>query len=225
MEERYDCPKMTPKQWIANFWYYYRWLFIVVVVFLIMILISTVQFLTKEEPDASILIVGQVPIGENVCEDILESSRGFLFDVNSDGEIEAELKTFTLSSDYGLLTEKEQIELNRKYQNYSDEILGGDSYVLILDLYFYEELVNSGSLVHLAEVFGDLPQEAFDYYGIRLGDSPLYRLPGFSQLPGEMVLCLKHISPVFDATEEEKIDLHLNNLELFRCFYQGTANS
>ncbi len=221
MEEHYPCPKMTVKQWIANFWYYYKWLFIVSVIFIIFIGVCTVQYFSKIDPDVELLYVGSHRVSDQACDQITSYAKEFTKDVNGDGKSTAHIKTIHLIAEFDLLDQGEQIKAMQKYQSYSDEILGGDASVLLLDPYFYDELSQAGALINLYGVFGTLPENATDYYGIPLSKTILYAKEGFSTLPPETMVCLKFSGPVTSLSDEEKFDIDYENIAFFRSFLEG----
>lgn len=224
MEEKYDCPKMTPKQWVANFWYYNKWFFLLGVVVVVFLAICTVQFFTKEDADASVLIVTSKEVSDQTCRELIESAESFVSDLNGDGEIAVHAVSIALHSNPDLLEAGKRAQARRAqaredYQRYSEEILSGDSCILLIDEYYYLELSENGNLVNLYGVFEELPEAAFDYYGIRLGDTPLFKLCGFSSLDPNLVLCLKHAPIVAEYTDEERAEINMRNEEAFRQFY------
>ena len=81
MEEKYPCPKLTPKQWIENFWYYNKWFVLVGIVFLTLVTIATVQFFTKDDADAAILYAGATILSDDTCATAAGDSfaAGFLY--------------------------------------------------------------------------------------------------------------------------------------------------
>ncbi len=216
MEEKYPCPEMNWKQKLSNFWYYHKWMVIVCSFFAAFVLIATVQLIFKNDADLSLLYIGSHNIGETSCDHIVVSAEEKILDVDGDGKCTVELRTIQLPSDLNLLSEGERIQAREEYRHYSNEILGGDSTVLLLDEYFYEELATSGALVNLCEVFTELPPSAIDYYGLSLKKTPLYQMPGFSELPENTILCLKQNSPVTGRSEEERIEMQMMMAELFR---------
>lgn len=221
MEEHYDCPKMTPRQWVANFWYYYKWLFLVAVGLLTFFLIAIVQFSVKRDADYTILYVGPKTVSNATKDAITAYAENAVdLDQNKDGSVLFDVESIQLSSDYELLRNNEKIEANKIFQAYSDEILSGDAYILLLDPYFYEELSASGALATLKEIYGFWPEEAEDYYGVELRVLDCFKTDGFSDLPGNTVVCLKYPSVLSEIPDEEKDRLHEMNLAAFlEMFY------
>ena len=216
MEEKYPCPKLTPKQWIENFWYYNKWFVLVGIVFLTLILIASVQFFTKKDADVAVTYAGATILSDDVCQQIIESAEELLIDVNGDGTVSVDLKNFVLHSDFELLkNEGQKIQAREEFKSYSDEILSGDGCIMLLDEYFYSELAQNGALVNLYEMYSELPKSAVDYFGLRLGDTALYKQAGFSSLPKETIICLKFAPVVGETTAEERALKDEINRELF----------
>lgn len=216
MEEKYPCPKLTPKQWIENFWYYNKWFVLVAVVFLALIVIATVQFFSKDDADASLVFAGATILSDEVCEQMIRSAEELLSDVNEDGTVSVDVKNYVLHSDFDLLkNEGQKIQAREEFKSYSDEVLSGDACFLLLDEYFYSELAQNGALVNLYELYSELPKSAVDYFGLRLGDTELYKKQGFSSLPADTIICLKFSPVVGKTTAEEKAARDEINRELF----------
>lgn len=215
MAEIYPCPKMNFRQWVANFWYYYKWFVMLGLVFASLIGIATVQYFTKSDPDLSLLYVGPSDVSDAVCKKMITTTESSIYDVNGDGETSAALQTFVLLSDYDMLTSGQKIQAMEEYQGYSDEILSGDGAVLLLDEYFYSELAQNGALVNLYEIYSELPSSAVDSFGLRLGSTPLYKKDGFSSLPADTIVCLKYSAVVGKADPLEKAEADRMNRELF----------
>jgi len=224
VEEKYTCPKMTPKQWIANVWYYHKWMIIFGVIVIAFISICVAQYASKSEADAGILIVSGSHLSDSACESIVSSSEKIVKDLNGDGEVSVLINSITLYSDLRQLDQLERDQAQEDYRQYSNEILSGELCILILDEYFYRELAENGNLVNLYGVFDEMPKAAFDYYGLSLGETPLYQMDGFSKLSPDMVLCLKHTPVVSGMSEEQRTELDINNVETFRSFYLGEAD-
>ncbi len=222
MEEKYPHPKLTPKKWIENFWYYYKWIFLTALVFITFAAIATVQFFLKVDPDITFLYVGPKALGENECEMLTETAEKYILDSNDDGTAKGSIITFTLSSEYDDLVHGVKDQAMQEYQGYSDEILSGDATILFLDPYFYEELAEQGALISLYEVFDKLPQAAIDYYGLELKKTPFANKEGFSSLPDDTIVCLK-IAPVgADIDVNQQIEIDDNTRQQFLALYHGS---
>ncbi len=221
MEEYYDCPKLTPKKWIENFWYYYKWFFLLGVVVVTFVTICTVQYFTKDDADCGILIVSKETVKGATCKNIVTTAEKMALDVNEDGKVSVIINAITLHSGLSILDRGEREQAREDYKRYSDEILAGESCILILDEYYFLSLAENGNLVNLHAIFPELPKEALNEYGIRLKDTALYSLDGFSELSGDMILCLKFAPVLSDMGEEERVNTEIANEETFRSLYKG----
>lgn len=219
MEEKYPCPKMTPRQRIANFWYYYKWFVMLGIVVVTFLGIATVQYFTKTEPDVSLFYVGSTSISDARCEEIISSVKERIQDTNGDGKIGVDLQSVVLLSDLDLLSKGQEIQAMEEYQTYSNEILSGDGAILLLDEYFYSELAQSGALVNLFEISSELPSSAIDYFGLKLSKTKLFREEGFSSLPSDTIVCLKFAPAVSGMSPEEKAEKDEMNRAVFRQLF------
>ena len=225
MAETYPHPKMNFRQWVANFWYHYRWQFIFSVIAASFILIAAFQFVFRIMPDASFLYVGSFSPGENTCKALVASAEErFAEDYNGDGKTHADIRTIVLSDDLDLLNRREQIEANKAFQRYSQEILAGDDCFLLLSPYFYDELEASGALVSLYEIYGFWPEIASYHCGFRLKDTPLGKTGGFSDLPDDTMICLKYAGAVGgDMSFDQREEANALNARIFRDLCSGTV--
>ncbi|MBO7311164.1 MAG: hypothetical protein J6U86_07225 [Clostridia bacterium] len=187
-------------KWLDNYWYHYKWLTIGIAFALIVLIVCTVQTCSKEKSDVIVLYAGRNTLSgaetEDIC-DVLEAVCPEDFDGN--GKVSFEL------SAYGILSEaqiKEQIEASNEvyidrgynsdqYDIYHNYTMTGESSVLFLDPWLYEELVAADRLVSLDEALGYTPETAYGEYGVRLGDTALYEQYGVMRLlPEDTVICL-----------------------------------
>ena len=218
MAEVYPHPKMTFGKWIENVWYYYKWFILLGIVVLTGIVIASVQFFSRTDPDASLLYVGPRVISEENCEKILSVvEKRMLSDPNGDGKLKAEMKTVALSTSYRELIGNElpgQTEYNA-YLDYQNEILAGDGCILLVDPLFYEELKSDRAIMPLSDIFSELPDFAKEC-GFRLQDLSLWKEDGFSTLPGNTVLCFRFASSYSIQDEAERLKIQEENLAVFR---------
>lgn len=220
MEERYDSPKMTPVQWIANFWYYHKWLFLLAVVVLIFLAICIVQYATKEDSDLSVLYVGPAAVSQVSCEEMSQELAGILQDVNGDGSVFCEVRTISQVPSFDRLPPSERNQAMELYRSYLAEILGGDSCLLLVDPYFYHRLSEMNALVSFYEISENFVDASLGDRGVYLKNTPLYQLAGFSSLPEDTVLCLKYFPVVSDFDFEERVEFDENNLNQLRLIFQ-----
>lgn len=236
MEEKYPCPKMTPLQRIVNFWYYYKWFVLVGIVFLALIVIATVQYFKKDEPDIAILYAGPTILSDEACDQMTQSCENLIFDLNADGTVSVSMKAFVLNANEDLLdsnqeafkngydvqlldgqVEGRKIQGNEEFKAYNEELLYGESCLLLLDEALFNELAKAGFLVNLKDALGeDFPASAVGEFGVRLVDTKFCRKDGFTSIPFDTVVCLK-TSIVMDGEEkEDSAQKNKQNIEIFR---------
>lgn len=216
MEEKYASEPMNFKKWVANFWYYYKWMFITAVIFLVFIIICTVQYFSAEEYDASILFVGSDLLSPTVCDSIRESTAEIMSgDYNGDSEKIVDLKTINLSSDYDeLISDFASETQSEALKDYNNELLAGDFCIMLLDPYFYDQLKANGTLYLLP---GNVS------YGARLGDLKISAMPGYCNLDRDTVLCIRYPGSAGKTTDSEKEDIFERNYLVLQdiLFYEG----
>ena len=86
---------MTPKQWVANFWYYNKWFFLLGIVVVTLLTICTVQFFSKEEADASVLVVSSSKVSDETCRALIASAESFLSEEGFMGSITETMPYFS----------------------------------------------------------------------------------------------------------------------------------
>ena len=218
MAEVYPHPKMTFPKWVANVWYYYKWFILLGAVFLTGIVIASVQFFSRTDPDASLLYVGPRVISDENSGKMISTAENLMqSDPNGDGKKKIEMKAVALSTSYKELIGNElpgQTEYNA-YLDYQNEILAGDGCILLLDPLFYEEVSSDRALMPLSDIF-DSPPEFAREYGFRLQDLSLWQKEGFSSLPGNTILCFRFASRYSIQDEAERLKIEEENLAVFR---------
>lgn len=193
---------------ISNFWYYHKWKVIIGAFILILVVVCIVQFATKEDADASVIIAVPEILEHEQIEAIDRVLTEFLpKDINGDGKKHIDVYS------YSVYTEEEMEEANtaetdedgsyvtkvaRHYatdqkNQYTSFLQTGECSVVIVSEDLYAKLKDSDVVRTLESVFGEkLPRGAMaDGYGVRLGDTYLYEYSKELQvLPEDSVICL-----------------------------------
>ena len=189
---------------VENFWYHYKWPTIGILFALIVVLVCTLQTCTKEENDIVILYAGRVSMSSQQTKDLARMMDGVLpEDYDKNGEKRAALSTYHIYSEEQIkeITAETDSEGRRgyvdrsrntdQYSVYTNYLKTGESSVLLLDPWLYEQLKKEDRLRPLSELGEDLADRSADGYGIRLGDTEQYKSFGVYQvLPEDTVVCL-----------------------------------
>lgn len=181
-------------KWLDNFWYHYKWPTLGVIFVLIVVGVCTWQFFSKEDPDIIVVYAGSADLKDSEVTQIGEIFSTYLSkDNNNDGKKQILLKKYLIYSEEEILAEREAskntenggtetgypyIDGNRnttEHDNYYSYMGTGDASIYLLEPWLYEEFPKKQKMP-LSAIFGeDIPKGAIDEYGIRLGDTDLYR--------------------------------------------------
>ncbi len=220
---RAERPHGKVYRWFDNFWYHHKWKTIIITFFVVVVLICTLQMCTKEdEGDISVMMVG--PYGFATEESGIGDLQAFLdkslpADYDGNGSKKVDIVHYTVYS-------KEQIKALQaqdvyvstannadNYQQYVSYLQTGHSALLFLDPWLATEL-NNGQLLDLGSLLGYVPEGAVTrsdaegntvVYGVRLGDTALYRDNlAIQALPEDTVICIA--APLYGGKEEIKAE-------------------
>ena len=226
--EGISIPKGRFLRWLDNYWYHYKWVTIAVAFFVTVFAVCALQMCSQEKEDLVVVYAGRNTLSvdeQNNVSRVLEAIAPRDFDGN--GEVLISLNAF------GILSQ-EQVEEKRaetgedgkplyvdnsynsnQFDTYSNYIMTGESSVLFLDPWLYENLVAAGRLKSLEESLGYVPESACGEYGVRLGDTQLYSSYSVMRLLHEdTVICL--LKP-YVAGNSSKEDYYQRELDMFKA--------
>ena len=218
---RVERPHGKVYRWLDNFWYHHKWKTIIISFFAVVVLVCTLQMCTKEdEGDIAILMAG--PYGFATEESGIGDLQAFLDktlpqDYDENGAKRVDIVQYTVYSEEQIKERQAQdIYVNtannsNNYQQYVSYLQTGYSSLLFLDPWLAEELKN-GQLLDISSVLGYVPEGALSrteadgrtvVYGIRLGDTALYRdNVAMQALPEDTVICIA--APLYGGKTEIK---------------------
>ena len=227
-------------RWLENYWYHYKWHTIIIGAAVLILVICLWQTSTTKKHDTVIVYAGPMCLTTNEIIQLQEALSGILpSDKDSNGYKSAAMNMYQIySKDQILEVEKEtdatgaSITVDRtrntnQYSEFNHDIMTGQSSVYLIDPWIYNELkaLNDGDKQYLCElsfVFGDeLPQGALeDGYGIRLGDTALYREYSIvRRLPADTVICL--MSPfggLGQKIDDENYQYQIATFKALACY-------
>ncbi len=207
-EEKLSEKKIAVKEskllkWLDNYWYHYKWPTIVVAFFAVVITVCLVQSITNVEKDILITYAGPEALQadekasiERVLTENLPEGFG-----NKGSEGKAGLISYIIYSAEQIADLQDQQKIvdtafnSSEYSALNSQYKTGNGSIYLLDRWLYDELVRGDSNVErlkpLVEIFGETPDGAIDAYGIRLGDTEIYKSsPELQTLPEDTVICL-----------------------------------
>lgn len=206
-------------RWFDNFWYHYKWHTIAALFIAVVLIVCVVQMSTREsEGDLTIVTAG--PYSFMTDEAGLKALNACLStklatDIDGDGNKTVRIVSFSVYSAAEIEEMKNRVDKDGKpagivvdaYNNtqqkgqYNNYIKTGDASVYFLAPWMFEELATQSQvLTDLTPVLGESPKGAVyttdkdgntHCYGIRLGDTELYKNNSAVRvLPEDTVVCL-----------------------------------
>ena len=173
-------PKGKGVVWFENFWYHYKWITIAALVGLFILLVCILQTCGNEKTDLVVVYAGPTYLTAEQSGEISTLLSGRLpEDFDNNGEKLAALAPYQILSESqikALPNDRVDRGYNTsQYSTYSNYIQTGETSIYLLDPWLYVELKSGDRLRPLSEVTDVIPSGAIDEYGVRLGDTDLYK--------------------------------------------------
>ena len=192
--------------WLENYWYHYKWITLVVAFLVVVVAVCTIQSCTAKSSDINITYAGKALFSESDKKALEGVFSKYLPDEFADDATSSVLSYYILSKEQITEMEKEthadgeDVYVDRSFissekENFESQRQTDTSSILFLEPWLYQEIAgNTGStqvLKPLREIFGETPEGAIDNYGIRLGDTEMYKNnPELTCLPEDTIICL-----------------------------------
>ena len=214
MEENQSAPEIKINKnkfilWLENFWYHYKWHTIIVSIALIILVVCLWQTSTTEKHDTVIVYAGPTCLSTNETRQLQEVLSGILpSDYDGNGEKNASMSMYEIYSEKQIKEYEKQkdhagnsfvVDRARnttQYEQYSNYFMIGESPVCLIDPWLHNS-VPEEYFYPLSQIFGEnMPKGAIynedgECYGVRLGDTDLYKDFGIVRLlPADTVICL-----------------------------------
>lgn len=234
---------------LEHIWWSHKWLILAVVTVIALIVFSIISTVRKEDPDTNILYVGPLNLSISVQELVQDSLQDMIPDFNGDGEkivLVNSISAKSRYSDYPILedgdyvsdgeiiladpsreVEYSQILVNadtngETLEQFNLELTIGDSVIYFLEEYYYDKAAEMNILAPLDTVLDEenMPETSRDEYSVYLKDLDIYSLPGFSHMPGDIIVCIRR----FPENSSELLwgkdrDSYNANVELFNAIF------
>ena len=214
--------------WFDNYWYHYKWHTVVAAFLIVVCLVCTIQACSSKPSDITITYAGRVSLAG-----IDKESVAGAFSENLSASLSKEASVtvipyYVLSKEQIEAAEKETHEdgekkyVDRAYitsqkEEFESQLQTDTSSILLLDPWLYQEIKGTTDstevLKPLSAVLGQTPEGAIDAYGIRLGDTEIYRTtPELRCLPEDTIVCL------FEKRLWQKEKDYNKEIEAFKSF-------
>ena len=226
--------------WLDNYWYHYKWPTIVVCFFLIVGLVGGLQTCNKESEDLILLYSGSAALSAKDADDICKIIANIVDeDFDGDGNKNFAMSKYNILSEEQIREERKKTDANgnpifvdtsyyaSQSSTYHNYIQTGESSVAFLEPWLYEALIadpENARLQKLSDVLGYVPDNAYGEYGIRLGDTELYRDYGVMRnMPADTVICL--FRPLWKGGKSSKEEFYAREIQTFIAIVEYGADT
>ena len=162
-------------KWLENFWYHYKAQTIIIAAVVVTAAICTTQLITNDKYDYYVMYAGPQILAVQDLTYIQRAIASVGTDQNGDGETKVALKDVVMLSpeERAKAAEEKDADFNAEFiqtemNDYYQQIMAGDAAVMLLSPYMYEQAKTSGLFMPLADIFGEIPESAYDESGITL---------------------------------------------------------
>ncbi len=210
-EKKSDGEEIVVKgSWLENFWYHHKWKTIMISIFAVIVLICTLQLVSREKVEAYFLYIGPEYMNSADIKSFTDAVDQVTdADDNGDGKLTSSLSVYTYLNEAQIENKKNDVASNgdplyvdananaQAYEQFSYEMMVGNSIIYILDPSVYRSVIGEDVFLKLSEVFAEdeLPDGAIDDFGVRFGDTKFYKY--FSEtldIPAESIICIRRVS-------------------------------
>lgn len=233
MQNQNEEQLSKPSSALENFWYHYKWHTLIIGFFVVFFIIAIAQMTGKPSYDAHILYTGPAYLDGETISDILsvmEEASHAAAPVNDNPADYT--KDQKLNLDFNKIVYVSEA-LAKQYQEdgvyfnaltnqssrgqFDNFIMVGEYVILLIDQSLYQETVDTGAFCSLEDVFGYMPENAYDTCGFFIGDLPIGNANGFRQLPRDTIICCRAKSYVNNFNKKvQNEDQYAAQLALFR---------
>ena len=209
-------------KWLDNFWYHYKWHTIIVTFLVVVITVCTVQSFKTTKYDMKVLYAGSKQLEGQEIKDIEEIFTGLAPKKNEDESLALALNGYYILSEEQIKEGNKNYDANRNsndYSNLQSYLQTGDASIMLLERWIYDGIPKE-SLCKLSEIYSEnLPDGAIDGYGVKLGDTEIYKAyPALQKLPEDTIVCLQ--IPLYHEKKLKKSTQRLYEIEksTFKAF-------
>ena len=204
---------------LANFWHYNKTKILIAAAFILIIGISLVQLIGRQNPDVSVLYAGPDYITPNECEAFCDVLESLMDDYNGDGRKYVQVEDIVFMSDDQILdylaaaqADNEHAAVDNMNNNevkdrFMYEVFGGEAMLCILAEDQYDMVAEGGGFMKLTDVFGSIPDGAIDEYGIRFSETRFCKFYDAAKIfPADSVIALRTVPTTSALTGKQRAE-------------------
>lgn len=173
-EERENAP-LSFKEKIKNFWFHYKWTVLLCSFFAVAITFLTIQGITKERYDATVLFCTHRPFMQSSIDNIETKLGEYFSDVDNNGKINIALYQAYYKEEPDDYIATDDAMRTRIIA----EIASGENCLFIMEEDILSDLSKRGAFLDLREIFDIKSDKAV--YGISLKDSRIFSNEDFEK--------------------------------------------
>lgn len=204
---------------LDNFWYHYKWTTIIVGFFAVVLIVCTLQMCTRDDRDLCVLYSDYEYGLGRYLPDVESAFESIAPDFSGDGASNVAIVELPIIS-------------KESYDAFRNHIFVGDTIICLLSPELYSEVYvkdDDGEIlsgfVKLEDVLGYKPENAYDDYSIRIGDTPLAKdfsvFKNIDNDESKILLCLRKKPVVVSPFEKKEADEYYEYCtELFKSIIE-----
>ena len=219
-------------KWLDNFFYHYKWHTLVALFLVFTVVVCSLQMCAKTSFDLHIMYAGGGEISQRAAENDLSdyqkftsSVKSFTDDFDGDGAKNINLQVLYIPTEEEIreIENDPRREVNytlisSNTETFSQNIYFGEYYICLLSENLFANWSKKDVQI-FAAIDGYTNGNSEDYvyaseYGVYLSSTELYKLPGFSQLPEDTVICIRVFG---DFTDNDDKAVYNNSEKTLRA--------
>ena len=205
------------KKWLENYFYHYKWQTLIALVFIVTFAVGISQVAVETKSyDVNVLYAGTAYLQKSEHDKIagvIKKAATDTAEALGENEYSAEDKKVNfqmmvyqseariaeLKEEYKARGEEytyDPMENKRVFTTFQNQLISGDTVIMILDPELYGSAADNGALYTVDEILArEVKGVTDDGFGIVIGESGLLeKYPEFSVIPENSVICFKKIT-------------------------------
>lgn len=131
--------QQTAKSKWENFWFYYKWHVVIGVAAVLLAVFTIVSMLNRTKYDLTVTLVTGSVLSEDLRSELSEALAGYAEDLNGDGEVHLEVRTYGLISP---TNPDEAQQRNAMETKLLADLAFPESCILVIDPALYDSMMN-----------------------------------------------------------------------------------
>ncbi len=207
-------------RWWDNYWYHYKWHTIIGLFVIFLVFFCVMQAVNDPKEDTLVVYCGPFGFQSEEMEDLREAMNRIMpEDFDGSGEKYTEIVRYQVFSEAELENDREanggQGMINPAYNakqlsDFNSFMSFGEASIYFVSEHIYGIIKDRGVLKPLSDALGQVPDNAYDAYAIRLKDTHYYAIePALRMLPEDTLVCITAPYQLGTSSDPEMYDRSL----------------